>query len=258
MRAASELSILLVILIWMFGAPEVLQGCSMIHIPPITHELEERAAVVGEVVGYVTDDSILPTSAPVPGIVMEVQEQLLGPEAETVHVFLLTVDPACEPLPAVSDAVSMRYPVGSSVALIGEVRSVSPGHLSLVSSSESFGHLARISDPLPRTGSGALDFGEVRSHYEENDYETFSPDVAWQNAERGWLEDFEYLRALQMLSAFPPDQRSSTARNLIDYRGWRRYRDIHALEDFERLLELYDVPQSDRSALLTIFRKRNM
>lgn len=230
----------------------------MIHLPPLTHELENSAAVVGEVVGYVSDASILPGSETVPGVVVDVQEQLLGSQAETVHVFLLRVDLACEPIPEVADMVSTQYPVGASVTVVGKIRSVNPGHLTLVSSSESFGHLAQTPDSLLRTVSGALDFEEMRKQYEQNTYDTFSPEVAWRNAQRGWLEDFEYLRGLQMLAVVPPAQRPPIARNLIDYKGWRRYRDTLPLENFKELLQLYEVPQSERGTLLTRFKKRNM
>ncbi len=249
-RAKIQVAVLIVALVWQAR----LSACSMVTLSPIEQEWESHAAIMGVVLEHLSDSTILPTGAPVPGLVIEIQEHLGGRGGgPTAQVFLLRVDPSCSAIPFDVEALGVQYPVGTVVTVVGEVRKVDPS-LVLVSSTEDFGHVAKVQKNAQRLARGDLDFSAMKEQYEEHPAGSFSLELAWRNAHRSWFEDFEYLRALGLLAEAGRSEKVLITENLINYVGWRRVFDEIALARFKKLLRVYSVPRRSRGELIDRFR----
>ena len=251
--------ILAVFMVLAVDGRAVVWACSTIVLPPTTHELVDTAAFSGVVVGYVTGSSLLFTREPVPGLEIQIQESILGSKGRTVgHVFLLAYDTACQDIPYDTETLRTQYPVGVRVSVVGQVRGADLAGLEVISPVSSFGHVARILGQPKRTSRGTLDFGVMRDQYEEASSPSgiLDREASWRNLHRGNFEDYEYLRALQLLSQVSPAEQTAIVENLMAYEGWRMYNGERAVEDFERLLEHYGVPEERHRAIVDRFKER--
>jgi len=227
--------------------------CSLIILPPPLSELDYSLVFTGTV--EATDSYDVPgRDLKAPGVVIAVDEVLVGSsDLSTVTVFLYGYGNDCSPGPA--PYYLDHYQPGMFVSVIVDELYTDDGSLYLGAHSSTPGFIAFTPRDGDRDRTGVLDFRLSRESYEPNRYETWSREVSFRNSQREWLEDVEYVRALQILAESPPDLRCEIAMNLTHYHRWRGYRFLSALQDFEQLLEEYQVPVECRSAIVETFKK---
>lgn len=237
--------------------PAPMESCSLISIPPTTDALEPLVAITG----VVQDKGLRPfpeTLEQVPTLTVAVSGSVLGAlDQSHVNVYLFGYFIDCEEIPLRTKKLE-EYPTGAEVSIIAEARTLDSGKPYLVARTKTFGFVALPPGFTPRTESGLLDFKLFRSSYEPNSSSEWSDQVARRNFHRQEFEDFEYLRALRALRHAAQEHRLSIAENLIYYRGWSGYRAELALDNFEGLLERFEVEPSGRAALVRAFEEHHL
>ena len=177
-------------------APDAAQACERLAIPP-TARPAGHSSLAGVVIEHVVREIPEVVDFLAFGVLLDVQDSdgsiSLG---SRVEVFPFAVGLGCEPIAGESDALEQQYPIGTRVVVVGNVDQESrPYRLLAVGE---FGYLARVPEDRPRTPEGCLDFRSYGDSYESNSH-PYSFDVGWQNAHRGWYEDYEFLRCLDIL-----------------------------------------------------------
>jgi hypothetical protein len=142
----------------------------------------------------------------------------------------------CSSMGLTTDLVSQRYPVGSTLVVLGEAVLL-PGSslLSVVADAKQGGFAKLAPLDVRRLASGELDFsaatGSVRAS--------------------GSYWDFELDRALLMLADAPIAERFAKLRNLASY-SYHAYRDVDR-EFYSRLVAANEVTAQQREQLMKTF-----
>lgn len=227
-------------------------ACERLLIPRV-HPSPKLVAFEGRVVGYSRSDTVLNSARPVLGLKVSVMGILWGHGlSETVDVFPLVDDSACEPAPA--PELESSYPDGTSIMVLGEIvrQSGTPLHgerVQVLSWPGNGGGLTRVRSNAPRDGEGYLDFRQFGASCET----AATEERRWEG--RSVFEDYEFLRVVVALG----EQRAlGTKRRLLEsvhwYSGYARVNSKVALRSYRMLVDKTDLAKRMKKDLVANLR----
>ena len=227
-------------------------ACSSVSFPPLAFPDEpDFVAFSGTVIDYTEPAfDVLGVARP-RGLLVRLGGVLVPPHGKTdIEVYPLGTRPDCRPVARTQEDIQEQYAIGATITVVGKelAERRHGGMTAVVTQADDFGHVARRPDSVPQTPEGYLDFHAYRRQYEIDSSTGFSSAIAWRNAQRGWFEDYEYLRCLKALrSAAEPAKRS-----LLSAMAWySRFKTDR--EGYRQLVGGSGLPRKTRRALLREF-----
>ena len=225
--------ILLFVAMTIAAAPRA-QACSQVSFAPLV--FPDQAGFVafsGTVMGYTESDVEVSGVARPHGLVVTPATALVAPRAQgAVEIYPLETRPDCAPATREEKDLREQYPAGSVVTVVGKLIEVGGGNGAagvtvVVTQADDFGHVARRPESVPQTPEGYLDFRSYRLQYENDSSTNFSLALAWRNAHRGWVEDYEFLRCLKALPSAAQREKCSLLRTMAWYSRFPGDREVY-------------------------------